>query len=202
MEEIGGKLYPDAIVGGSLDAGDRPIRRFTFIPLELPKRFTTAVMRWHPNNPMLEALEKNYKARERNPTEPSVTDEQFIAIAHDWRATVGKNIRHPVSLVDVLDTHNGADAEWLDVGDMLIMRDEAFADAAAENESQLAETDDVIGMEWHVVIELGQPVLGTLAIIHVERNGVGCLARDLQWPVRIIRPTAAEQASWPLPASV
>lgn len=130
-------------------------------------------------------------------------DERRYAIASEmWDAD-----SIPQSLVDV--PIRAASAELWFADDGWMTRADALAQAAALNAevASYAAQCGPRGMssaDWHMVVEIGRAIYKPLMAITID-GGVGRLDSSVEHPVRLIEPTAAERAAYPLswtPASL
>jgi hypothetical protein len=92
------------------------------------------------------------------------------------------------------------ETEWLHIEKEIVGRADGLAEVARKNRALMAQPRDALGRDWAVLIELGQPVPGVDIYLKVTPGWVGCEKREVEYPIRIVTPTAeeveAEKRGW------
>lgn len=128
---------------------------------------------------------------------PLDRDDRFMIASAEW---AGEPL--PNSLVDVpadgrvLSYFSEHDCEWMTRADALAMAAKWNAEAIANNKRDLYQ--GVPGEDWWVVVEIGTPSTCVPYLYIGTEDGVGSLETVRQQPARIVSPTDAERAAFPL----
>lgn len=79
-------------------------------------------------------------------------------------------------------------------GEMLLSRDDGIEFIATKNREayESREGRRYVGMEWCLLVELGEPLSHTGINVELDANGIGCETREVKHPVRLVLPTDAE----------
>lgn len=94
--------------------------------------------------------------------------------------------------------------EWTLTGNETMQtRDEALADCAEWNRKSMAEGSYMPGDAhnlWHVIVEIGEDSEPPLLMVEMDADGAGRARYEREWHCRLVHPTAAERAAFPMPA--
>jgi hypothetical protein len=114
--------------------------------------------------------------------------------SHDDSAQPFRLPEHPLDLPDWKGIRIDTD-EFYGLG-ALFKREDGLTEVARLNRDALEEHGgDVAGEDWFLLIELGRK-LRTLVYIDIHANGIGEESRSVNFPIRLVVPTADEVAKY------
>jgi len=153
-----------------------------FEPLDNPIRFRVIRVEWELPSPHELGL-------------GHLADARFHRLYEIRREATDEMLPYVNSLIDVFHGIAGHDEFWDDDAPEVYDRATGLAVVAERNAAVLDEDN----LDWHVLIEIGKPLSLPLNTITLCANGIGTFDEMQTYPVRLVRPTASELASYPLP---